>query len=377
LPSQEREALSGLRGGTFVPISTESTLVGLLVLGQRRYKLTHWSKDGLPAASYRQLATIIQEALLYHRFKEKYQQSSFAEQPEKAEASSQLEQASRYIAHDLNHILTIILSHAQLLEWEELDPEHATEGLDTQALVKWHTIAICQAALDGAELVRTLSQVWRLPKAQETQGSTESQTGQWNHTLEVNEVIKTTLQMIEPRWRQGRIAPFTRPEEVSSASGSLSSGQPVVEAKTSSEDRKRSAPSLPKGPSPRLVVTLGPTGYISGSPAQLRRVLTNIVSNALDALPPEQGRIEITSGRDGQWAVIKVKDNGTGMSSQARKRMFEPFFTTKGQRGNGLGLSISRSIIARHGGKLEVESQEGKGSTFTILLPLAAPETHS
>ena len=62
------------------------------------------------------------------------------------------------------------------------------------------------------------------------------------------------------------------------------------------------------------------------------------------------------------------------MSTQIMARMFEPDFTTKGHRGSGLGLSISRRIIEHHSGKLQVESEEGRGTTFTIHLPLAEPQ---
>ena len=75
------------------------------------------------------------------------------------------------------------------------------------------------------------------------------------------------------------------------------------------------------------------------------------------------------SGLDGGRAVIRVKDNGAGISPSILGRKLEPHFTNQGERGSGLGLSIGQDIMARHGGKLEVESQEGEGSTLTILLP--------
>ena len=112
-----------------------------------------------------------------------------------------------------------------------------------------------------------------------------------------------------------------------------------------------------------------------GSPTELRRVLTNILTNAVESLPQQNGRIDITSGRDRCHAVIKVSDNGAGISHELRGRIFEPYFTTKARRGRGLGLSICQSIVSSHGGILEVESKEGCGSTFTILLPQAESET--
>ena len=107
------------------------------------------------------------------------------------------------------------------------------------------------------------------------------------------------------------------------------------------------------------------------SAAEMRRALTNLIANAIDAIPTDGGRIEISSGNDGGWATIGIKDNGPGLSPEIQDRIFDPFFTTKGQEGRGLGLGISRDIISNYGGRLEVSSEEGCGSTFTISLPLA------
>jgi len=71
---------------------------------------------------------------------------------------------------------------------------------------------------------------------------------------------------------------------------------------------------------------------------------------------------------------IVVRDNGRGVAPDERPHLFEPFFTTKGTRGTGLGLSITWGIVQAHGGSVEVESQMGSGSTFTVRLPLAGAE---
>src|SRR5262249_49249919 len=69
---------------------------------------------------------------------------------------------------------------------------------------------------------------------------------------------------------------------------------------------------------------------------------------------------------------IQVRDTGVGMTGGVRQRLFEPFFTTKGDRGNGLGLSVTFGIVQRHGGEITVTSEPGRGSTFTVRLPAAA-----
>ena len=120
-------------------------------------------------------------------------------------------------------------------------------------------------------------------------------------------------------------------------------------------------------------------------PAKISQVLMNILSNAIDAVLPkagmgEQCEIAISTGDrelgGNRYAVVTISDTGTGIAPEAMKKIFDPFFTTKPVgRGMGLGLSISNNIIREHGGKIEVQSTPGSGTTFTILLPLI-PFTH-
>jgi CheY-like chemotaxis protein len=114
---------------------------------------------------------------------------------------------------------------------------------------------------------------------------------------------------------------------------------------------------------------------VAGRPEELREVLTNLVTNAVDAMPAGGTcRVEIAS--DAEWAVMSVTDTGVGMPDEMRGRVFEPFFTSKGPRGTGLGLAVSWGIVTRHGGTIDVESTPGHGSTFRIRLPIpvALPE---
>lgn len=106
-------------------------------------------------------------------------------------------------------------------------------------------------------------------------------------------------------------------------------------------------------------------------PAQLNQVFLNLLTNAVQAITHEKGKIKITSRQDGANAVVKVSDNGTGIQPEHLNKIFEPFFTTKEVgKGTGLGLSIVYKIIEKHGGKISVESAVGKGSTFTVTLPI-------
>lgn len=95
--------------------------------------------------------------------------------------------------------------------------------------------------------------------------------------------------------------------------------------------------------------------------------------NAAQAIP-EKGEITIRTGHAGDEAFIAIADTGTGIPAENLPKLFEPFFTTKPVgKGTGLGLSISYGIVQKHGGRIEVESAEGKGTTFTVWLPIKPP----
>jgi len=111
---------------------------------------------------------------------------------------------------------------------------------------------------------------------------------------------------------------------------------------------------------------------IAGDPGQLQQVITNLLINATDATRG-QGTITITTrpNPEGDGVVLTFSDTGCGIPSDMRDKIFEPFFTTKAVgKGTGLGLSIVYGVIQRHGGTIEVDSEPGAGSTFTIRLPL-------
>lgn len=107
-------------------------------------------------------------------------------------------------------------------------------------------------------------------------------------------------------------------------------------------------------------------------PGQLNQVFMNILNNAIQAIPEERkdGTVQIYTESQDQHVMIKIKDNGSGMSDQVKRRIFEPFFTTKAVGiGTGLGMSITFGIIEKHGGNIYVNSEEGKGTEFSILIP--------
>jgi two-component system NtrC family sensor kinase len=121
-----------------------------------------------------------------------------------------------------------------------------------------------------------------------------------------------------------------------------------------------------------VIRELGPLPRVLCHPTQIAQVFTNLLVNAAQA-HETFGKIRIrTRHQDGE-AVVEISDTGKGMAPETLSKLFTPFFTTKPRgQGTGLGLSISRDLITRQGGRIEVQSEPGKGSTFTVSLPTEA-----
>ena len=111
-------------------------------------------------------------------------------------------------------------------------------------------------------------------------------------------------------------------------------------------------------------------GSMNGSPSQINQVLLNLITNAAQAIGPGGGTIRIATSGDASRLIVEVSDTGSGIPPEVLPKIFDPFFTTKpvGQ-GTGLGLSVSYKIVAQHGGRIDVRSQPGRGTTFRIELP--------
>jgi len=113
---------------------------------------------------------------------------------------------------------------------------------------------------------------------------------------------------------------------------------------------------------------------IPADPDGLHQVLMNLLSNALDAVEPKGGLINVVCHYDSEnrQSIIEVIDNGAGIPPSMMNHMFELFHSTKGNRGTGLGLAVAKKIVEEHEGSISVKSREGEGSTFTIRLPVYA-----
>jgi two-component system NtrC family sensor kinase len=124
----------------------------------------------------------------------------------------------------------------------------------------------------------------------------------------------------------------------------------------------------------RIQVTrreMPPISPVMADFGQIQQVFVNLVVNALQAMN-DSGKLTVTTSESNGFIRTSFEDTGTGITPENMEKLFTPFFTTKSEvKGVGLGLSVSYGIVERHGGKIEVQSETGKGSTFTVLLPVA------
>ena len=212
-------------------------------------------------------------------------------------------------AHHLNNLLTVVVGRVQLLR-RVVEEERLARPLEI----------IEQAAKDGAEVVRRLQQFAGMRRMAAPR------------TVDLARIVDDVLEMTRGRWQDA--------------------GRPAG-AEIVAEWRVAALPPVP------------------GDATALREMLTNLVLNAVEALP-RGGRLVVEGSRlDGQ-IVLSVADSGVGMPEDVRQRAHEPFFTTKGVKATGLGLSVAYGIARRHGGDLTVQSEEGRGTTVRVTLPLSA-----
>lgn len=232
----------------------------------------------------------------------------------RSEKLKALEEMAAGVAHDFNNLLAVIVVNAHLLE----------KGLKTYKLeeMKERLKRIVQASYEGGETVRRL------------QYFTQREALRANFTrLDLNEIVRETIASTSPRWKDEAEA---------------------------------------KGITIKIKEKLGKLPLILGSRAQLMAVLTHLIFNALEGMP-EGGDITVKTEAKEDEVLLYFTDSGKGIPEGTKDRIFEPFFTTKGPKASGLGLSVCHGIIEHHQGKIEIESTEGKGATFTIIIP-AQPE---
>jgi len=212
------------------------------------------------------------------------------------------------VAHDFNNLLGAILGRVQLMRRREFE-----EGTDRELAI------IEKAAQDGRETVRRIQEFSRVRRDREFT------------VVDLGEVVRDSVEITRGRW---------------------------------SDDSDR------RNVSTRLGVKVDGTPRVLGNGSELREVFTNLILNAVDAMP-QGGKLELTCQRIDDRVVATVSDGGVGMTEEIRRHVFDPFFTTKGHSGMGLGMSVVYGIVTRHGGSIEVETTLGEGTTFVVELPVA------
>jgi signal transduction histidine kinase len=182
------------------------------------------------------------------------------------------------------------------------------------------------------------------------------------YTLNKLALVSGQLQRIRTTLRE--LIEFSRP--ASSERTRVSLGEILDEALNIAKYYKRprgriSSPSLPPDLPPLFAVR-----------DQLAQVFLNLVLNAIDATDRD-GRIDLAVVRRAGGVEVRVRDNGSGISPENAARLFQPYFTTK-KHGTGLGLFVTRQLVAEHGGTVTFESRVGEGTTFRVFLPLDAAD---
>jgi PAS domain S-box-containing protein len=219
------------------------------------------------------------------------------------------------IAHDLNQSLALITGYSDMAR-QELN-------LDTPDLHRVRDMVEItgRAALEGGQAMRGLLTFVR---SQELMAEAAR--------VDLSELLHDVARLTAPRWRDAPQA----------------EGRPIA-----------------------LAVDVGPGCAIDGSAAALREATTNLIFNAVDALP-HGGSIRLSARHHHDRVVVEVCDSGTGIAREVQARIFDPFFTTKGEYGTGLGLPQVLSIVERHGGTIDVDSEPGRGTTFTLTFAASA-----
>ncbi|HET6566958.1 MAG TPA: ATP-binding protein [Rhodothermales bacterium] len=221
------------------------------------------------------------------------------------------------IAHDFNNLLSGILGHTELMK-------SASDAEYTPGELRENIRTIERAAHDGAALVRKIQQYIRQEKHDRFE------------PVDLPSLIEDCVALTRPYW-------YNEPRRQGIA----------IDAE----------------------LEFLPVPKILGSPTELREVFVNLILNAVQAMPHGgKLRFETSFGADHR-VVVRVRDTGAGMPENVRRRIFEPLYTTKGDSGTGMGLAVSYGIIQAHDGDIEVASEPGTGTEFTISLPPASTDT--
>ncbi len=329
-PFPQRLCAAGLRSVVFAPLILESQVFGVLVCARAAPEAFSSGECEFLKQLSEHVALASHQARLYGALQQAYddlrQSQHTVMQQERLRALGQMASG---IAHDINNAISPVSLYTEsLLEREPNLSERTRAYLTT----------IQRAIEDVARTVARMREFYRERDAQLTL-----------ERVEINRAVQQVVELTKPRWSD-------LPQERGA----------MVDLQTYLTD------SLPE---------------IMGAEHEIRDALTNLIFNAVDAMP-NGGTLSVRTRRatvaDGETRVlIEVTDSGVGMDEDTRRRCLEPFYTTKGERGTGLGLAMVYGMIQRHSAELEIDSLPGKGTTVRLNFPaftssaVAAPTTRS
>lgn len=312
LPFAQRFAAADLHSLILAPLSVESRVSGVLICARaRRDAFSSGECEFLKQLS-EHVALASHQAALHGALQQAYddlRQSQLAVlQQERLRALGQMASG---IAHDINNAISPVALYTEsLLEREPGLSERTRNYLTT-----------IQRAID--DVARTVSRMREFYRERETQLTLER--------LDLNRAVQQVVDLTRPRWSD---LPQQRGVMI--------------------ELRLQLFPGLPD---------------VMGADNEIRDALTNLIFNAVDAMP--QGgaltlRTFVASHGDATTVAVEVSDTGIGMDEDTRRRCLEPFYTTKGERGTGLGLAMVYGMVQRHSADLSIESAPGKGTTVRL-----------
>jgi len=316
-------ARAGIGAMVLSPLSFESQVFGVMIVGRRQAR----SFSSPEAEFLRQLsehvALAAHQAEIYEALQRAYDELRQTQQAVmQQERLRALGQMASGIAHDINNAISPVSLYTDTMLKNETSLSPRARGY----------LEIIQRSID--DVASTVGRMREFYRSRETQ---------LPFTLvSLNSLAEQVIHLTRARWHD-------MPQQQGM----------VVELKT------HFAPDLPA---------------VLGSESEIREALTNLVFNAIDAMP-QGGTLELrtsvgepatpsTTLSSSRQVLLEVKDSGVGMDEQTRRRCLEPFFTTKGERGTGLGLAMVYGITRRHNAEIEIESAVGKGTTVRLSFPL-------
>jgi signal transduction histidine kinase/DNA-binding response OmpR family regulator len=312
LPLPEEFIARGIVSCVMASLHDEDGLIGALIAGRREAEAFSSGECEFLRQLSEHVSLAVRQARLreslWSAYEELRQSQHTILQQERLSAVGQMASG---IAHDINNAMSPAMLYVEgLLDAQSEMSPRAREVLPI----------VLRAIEDVAATVARLREFYR-PREMQAQLL----------PVDLNPLVEQVLELTQARWR------------------SMPQGRGIH-----IEVVKQLAPNLPQ---------------VLGAEGELREALTNLIFNAVDAMP-EGGTLTLHTTLQGTNVLLEVTDTGVGMDEETRRKCLEPFYTTKGERGTGLGLAMVYGTVKRHSAEIDIRSEPGKGTTFSIHVPV-------